>query len=506
MVIIDIFGTLSNMAKFLILIFLLLSPFCTLFAKERELLKINTPSIVGIDNKKFYQTQITKMSQRMIWESNTYEILIAGKPKKALAVKNLELHIKKENGINTLNFSIVDESGRISNNAWAAGIPDRFVMLQARLSLYELFYGKQKLKKSLNKITKKENEKEEVKENKNTPGNDDADDSLTNEIRAILTSAGITTQMSLRPFSMSSSLSDNISFEDALFTINENIKKQKKKSKRASEFTINLKAMRIAIAMAIKSSKDENQKKKAASQDKESEKQNSEDSDIEAQTNKDTFPVSKKFDKGMRARQTRSIFNTAYMNINSTTNYLIGTTNNYNFFGLQYQYRKPLSLKEGHDFVFSGHYFKSIGSKAEEFDVPNVINLYLQYLFAPEWLPFDLFAGVHYENQPFINLPVLNQGLQSGENTLIWSQIGVERVFYIRNKRLITNLSYFKSISAESSFETENITSTKLFAQVEYDITQKYRVGLGGFKTTLNSSKLNIEQNVFMVTLNYTMK
>ncbi|MFG1494719.1 hypothetical protein [Halobacteriovorax sp. ZH4_bin.1] len=496
--------------KLIIPLFILLSYSC--FARERTLLRVSTPAYKGFGNKSdFYSKQTIKLAQKLIWESPEYELAITTginkKVEKNLKIKKLVLHTKKSKSVNSLYFLILNQDNNIVEQAWAAGIPDRFLLLQTRMSLYELFYGKQRIRKALKKLLSKQTKQKSKISSEDSKDLNDLDIELENHLKVLITQAGLETNIKMKPFSLFSSLDDNLSYEDSLIKIEEEIKKQKKKSNRASEFKINLKKIRLDLDIAM-----DRQKEKVA-QNKESKSKNEKEKEDEELRSDDTFAISKssnkepgtKFQKNTRPRRSRSIFDFVYMNKNSNTKYLVETANNYNFMGARYTYRKNMSDTRGDDFVFALHYLKSIGSKAEKYDVPNIINLYVQYLFAPTWLPFDLFGGVHYENQPFINLPEYNKGLKSGENTIAWTQVGIEYIAELWSRKIIFNVSYFQSFFAESSFKTNNMTATKIFGEVQVDITSKYRIGLGGFKTIVTADNFDLTQNTFLLSLNYLL-
>lgn len=480
----------------------------TMGADQVNYLKITKPKISGIENSKFYSEQTLKLAQKAMWLHGKYSPLISDK-KTTLNIAILDLEISKIGNLASINFSIYTNEGNIISKAWATGIEERFILLQVRLTLYELFYGKQQIKEVLNKIQKKELEKNKAENQKeNTANNEDLNE-VERDIYTLIKSAGVNVSLTMKPFSTSSSLTDSIEFEDATLMLQESLDAQKKKSKRADEFKVNLSALRLSINIALKNNQEsKEEKKKKEKVIKEEEEKKSLDEEISAKNSakapEELFNA--KFDKDMRDRNIRHIIDYVYMNKNSETDYLINTKNNFNFTGLRYTYRKNVYDNRGDDYVFSLHYLKSIGSKEEKYNVPAIINGYLQYLFAPKWLPFDLFGGIHFENQPFINLEKYNEGLKSGENQILWYQVGFERVFEVKKKKVILNYSYFKTLFAMNSYDIKNLSGTKQFIEAKMDFYDNYRIGIGGFKEEICGKDFEITQNSFLISLAFIAK
>lgn len=208
----------------------------------------------------------------------------------------------------------------------------------------------------------------------------------------------------------------------------------------------------------------------------------------------------------MRPRETRMIFEYIYMNKSSRSQNLIATENNFNFTGGRLEYRKPLSLDKGHDFVFSGLYLKSIGTQADEFEVPDLLNVYLQYLYDPEWINVDFFGGLHYENQVFVNLERFNQGLAQGENTLYWSQGGIEKVFQVYGRKLILSGSVFSLLAGESSFDLGQaaLGGSKYHIEAVYLWGDGIRFGAAVTKDSVSAGKYSLDQTTSLLSLKYS--
>lgn len=476
-----------------------------ILAADQTYLQVSRPIITGIKNSAFISEQTLKLAQQTIWKNGKFHPLISNQVSNSKSQK-LTLNIDRSKGLTKIDFNIITNEGQIISNAWAAGVEDRFILLQVRLSLYELFYGKQAIKESLNKLQNQVKNPETLAE-KNEAAEANAkeiDTDLDKEIRTLIKAAGVNIDLSMKPFATSTSLSDSISLQDAIELINEKSLEQKKKtSKRADEFKINLNELRMSINIALKSNKQNEKKKENIKLSKEDEDKEINEDPLAILTKKDS-PKEKEaeFNKTERIRASRTIFDLAYMNKNSESEYLITTKNNYNFFGFRYTYRKNMADNAGDDLVLSLHYLKSIGSKAQEYKVPSLINTYAQYLWAPKWLPVDLFAGIHYENQPFINLERLNEGLLAGENKILWWQLGLERIFEIKKRRLYVNLSHFKSLYTTSSFDFEKkFTASKTYAEIQYDVWSKLRLGIGGFTEEISSDFFKLTQNTFLISV-----
>lgn len=211
--------------------------------------------------------------------------------------------------------------------------------------------------------------------------------------------------------------------------------------------------------------------------------------------------------KGKRARANRFLIDYFVMNKNSNSEFLISTSNNFNFMGVRGTYRKNLDSFYGDDFVFSALVLKSVGSKNDEFDVPTLFNLYGQHLYSPWWLPFDILYGLHYENQIFLNLEESNKGIKEGQNHLLWAQFGIERVQQIGRFDIILSYSLFSSLVATSSFNLvdKNISGFKSQAELQVVWDKRFRLGFGFSTDVLSNSKaFKLDQNSSILTFTYS--
>lgn len=487
---------------------------------------------VELVEKQFYVDQINKLTIQMIAKRKGYQLFFTNNP---LTTKNELLNrlvvIVTKAGEDSYHIDIKQNSGKTGKPlrmAWAMNVPKRFLLLQARLSLLESLYGKMVAKEERvllkkNDVAFKEflekREKSEALE-KSSEETDEEKESAKNPVKK--------KSKNKKPgqrtgnydegddiTSPESSLDSTLNFDEALAiqegAIELNSKRFKGSSVSITDKEIEeIEMLQKNVRSSLKSkAEDLNQK------DEKSEKTEKDNSDPSAEA--PAFVLENKakteenpYDKATRPRETRTLLDLVYLNRSLTTSYLIDTTNNFNFIGGRITHRKNLSETSGDDLIFSFMNLKSLGLNEVKYLVPDVRNAHFQYLSAFKYLPFDVLFGLHYENQFFITLPELNEGLKVAENHLIWAQAGIERVFEIKGALWIIQGLFAKNIFSKSNFMTG--TDVKLdatrFSVGSEVIYKKWRVGVQFSKENLTSdtlSDLNIQQSSYFLNLAYAL-
>lgn len=130
------------MIKFLTFFFLISMSTHSFSKGSRKLLHVTEPIFKGIQPNTFYKKQTLKLAQQMLWEHKGYQPVFVDSGVDDLY--RIDLVISRDKNINSLNFEIKDRNDRLVAKAWALDIQKRFLLLQIRLSLHELIFGKMK--------------------------------------------------------------------------------------------------------------------------------------------------------------------------------------------------------------------------------------------------------------------------------------------------------------------------------------------------------------------------
>lgn len=424
--------------------------FCQLTWAEDKLLPLLVKeAVVEGKNKQFYQLQLRKIVLETIRKNGKYEIFLSTTPKnKNGPIYFIESLVSlKDDGQYLIEIKLISgKSQLVIREAWAALVPERFVLLQGRLCLVEVLYGPgmaRKLKQSL------------------MEANPEFSEYLANE-------------------DLASSL-DNKELPSFL--------KNTQGSQSQAKMVKSLTQLKTSIQ------KDLEAQSKEAIDDPSSDE---EPQDSESDQNPSAFvgEVVKKNEttstKGSRPRVSHFLADIVYLNRSLETNYLIRTVNNLNYIGPRFTYRKSLSDYNADEFIFSAMNLRPWKFNETEFDVPDLRNIYAQYLNSSQVLPFDVILGIHYDNQIFINISEFNGGLKISENHLVWTQIGVERTFNLSLFSISFQALYAQNIYSQSNFIKKkdiklDATRYSLGSEILY---KKLRFGLYVSREEINSRSL----------------
>lgn len=172
-----------------------------------------------------------------------------------------------------------------------------------------------------------------------------------------------------------------------------------------------------------------------------------------------------------------------------STYQLIDLVNNFNYLGAKFNYRHPISGTKGDDFEFSLKTLYPL-TKKEDFQIPQVYNAHMIYLSSPDFLPFDFYIGLHYENIFFINQPVLGEGLVLGENKILWVQMGIERILNMFGISIYLQGSFAKNVYSTSDYLANGelkLDATKYEGHIQFVFLQNFRAGIRYMRDVLTS-------------------
>lgn len=485
---------------------------------------------VEITNKSFYVDQINKLTIQTIAKHRGYEPVFANETiMKSKLLNRLIIKINKSKESGFFNVEISQNSGKSGNpirNSWAVNVPERFVLLQTRLSIIESLYGKTLAKEERDYLKKNDISFKEYLDTKEKTAEVEEDSSSD---KGLTDKDIIKKKSKLKKKSDKSSDSgaEEVKGRDLITSLDTNIpyneikelvfkkpedfnqiifKIRKKNLQKEIEEIENLqKAIRTSMAKKISSTKETDAV--AAKSDTENNNAN------QIKNNRD-LPISldstalNPFNKEVRPRKTRNMVELVYLSRILSTTYLLTVYNKFSFTGPRYTYRRNLSEVSGDDLVFSIMNLRAVGVNDVEYSIPDVRNAHVQYLSSLSFLPFDYFLGMHYENQFFVNLAEINQGLKVAENHLVWVQTGIERVFQIKNIQTVFQAFYAKNIFSKSNFlknRDVKLDGTRLSVGAEVS-WRKWSIGMQYAKDLIESNTLSgfkIDQTSYFMNLAY---
>ena len=419
------------------------------------------------EKKSFYQTQLRKISLDTIRRFKKYEIFLSTRPQdpdKPINYLDVQISYKGEFGYLIEVKQISGKSSRVLKESWAGFVPERFVLLQSRINLVEVLYGKGMARK-LQSLLMKENPEFAQAQQANEP----IITSLNNkEIPQYLKNAPLDNSM----------------------------------NEKASK---DLTDLRKDIVKNLGKVTEESRKKDASLNEQKKENATAELTLLtEGEMKKNDNP----FGKGMRPRESSLAVDLVYLNRHLQSQYLLNITNNLNYVGPRMTYRKNLSDTKGDDFVLSVMNLKALKVNKVDFNVPDLRNVHAQFLKTVDFLPFDLLIGAHYDNQIFINLAEYNDGLKMSENHLVWAQFGVERTFNWKLFSLSLQALYAQNFFSKSSFMSDKdikLDASRYSLGAEL-LLRKIRLGVFMSKEEVTSRSLNnfsISQDSFFMNFAY---
>lgn len=452
---------MKNIAILLVLLFSQLT-----FAEEKLLPLLVREAHTEGKRSSFYQTQLRKITLDTIRRYGKYEIYLSTRPqdqKSPIYYLESLVSLKDEDHYLIETKLISGKTQLVMKESWAALVPERFVLLQSRICLMEVLYGAGMARKLKQVLAQANPEFAEFLANEEV----NIANSLENkEIPAYL--------------------------------------KEKKSNEEKEKMLKNISQLKSSINKSL-----ENQIEEVVlnpDDDKEEEdKSNADNAAIVGELIQKTGPENK---KGSRPRISHFLADLVYLNRNLESNYLIRTINNLNYVGPRFTYRKSLSEYSGDEFIFSAMNLRPFKVNKVDFDVPDLRNVYAQYLNATEVLPFDVILGIHYDNQIFINISELNDGLKISENHLVWAQVGVERTFNWSLFSISFQAIYAQNIYSQSNFMKKkdvklDASRYSLGSEILY---KKLRFGLYVSKEEVTSRSLNnfsITQESFFTNFAY---
>lgn len=438
------------------------------FAQETLIPLLIQEALVEGNKKFFFQEQLRKITIDTIRRYKKYEIF--------LSTQTLD----QERPLNYLDVSISDKgdfsylievkqisgkTSRILKESWASYVPERFVLLQSRINLVEVLYGKGMARKLEALLLKQNPDFAEVKEASQRP------------IMSSLNNKEI-------PQFLKNSLTDN--------SVNETASKE-------------LADLRKDIKRNLVKTSEELSNKNPSLSDQKKESPMSEMTNLsEGELKRNDNP----FGKGVRPRESSLAVDLVYLNRHLQSQYLLDITNNLNYAGPRITYRKNLSDSKGDDFVFSVMNLKALKVNKVDFNVPDLRNVHAQFLKTVTFLPFDLLIGAHYDNQIFINLAEYNAGLKMSENHLVWAQFGIERTFNWKLVSLSLQALYAQNFFSKSNFMSDKdikLDASRYSLGAEL-LLKKIRLGFFLSKEEVTSRSLNnfsISQDSFFMNLAY---
>lgn len=454
------------MIKFIFFILLCFSQLS--FAQETLIPLLIQDSYVEGSKRSFYQEQLRKITLDTIRRFKKYEIFLSTRPEgEDRPVNYLDVSIsdKGEFGYLIEVKQISGKSSRILKESWASFVPERFVLLQSRINLVEVLYGKGMARKLQAVLMKQNPEFAQAQEGGDHP----IVSSLNNK--------------ELPPY-LKKSPTDN--------SMNEKASKD-------------LADLRKEIERNLVKTTEEMGNKDTAHKDQKKEEPTGEVTLLsEGEIKKNDNP----FGKGIRPRESSLAVDLVYLNRHLQSQYLLDITNNLNYAGPRITYRKNLSDTKGDDFVFSVMNLKALKVNKVDFNVPDLRNVHAQFLKTVSFLPFDLLIGAHYDNQIFINLAEYDTGLKMSENHLVWAQFGIERTFNWSLFSVSLQALYAQNFFSKSSFMSDKdikLDASRYSLGAEL-LLKKIRLGVFMSKEEVTSRSLNnfsISQDSFFMNFAY---
>lgn len=473
-------------------LFVTLAPICLAESKVKGGIKetkenyliVGTPKLEGF-NDSFIQLQAGKIAVNVLAKSRKYLLMFSAQQVlgKDIQFKRLEMDIIKKGQVFDLKISIVREGDKKSvvKTVSEKAIEKRFLLLQVRKSMYELIFGKGHVEKMKEQL-KKENEKDEK------------------ELSGMI-------KKGVKPKKVATSLAQIISDIKLSKTILKNRKaeyNEELNKKTVAENQLRNFKSNIRTSLQVEREKIERDNTDREFRGKEKDKKSefagtkkdiktNENGNLESKSGKfSSSPLKQNpFNKAKRPRGTRLFAEGIGLTRHSSTDFILtGVENDFFLYGFKGTGRVEIFPGYGDDFVFSFMYLKKQGKG--ELSIPDIKNLHFLYLTTPDFLPVDINMGLHFENQYFVNILKDDaSGKTVFENSFVWIQLGIERVFYIWKLLLIPQAAFAKNVTSESTVgDGLKLDATKLEYGLEIGY-KNYRAGMKFMQDTVTASNLD---------------
>lgn len=441
----------------------------------------------------FYNDQITKLILQIITQKTKYQSVFSNqfitKPK----MNSLQIEVNQNKDLTTSDlkvfYTVLNDKG-LSRETWSVNVPDRFLLLQLRLSITEALVGKKEALREQKNIFKENSDFEKIKkvskdERENAEKKSFADKKIGKKENSDIEKgqgfrSSLDNEEDIEALEQEQKKNEIISHIDK--NNNELLKTSKNLENLRSDISQNLKEINknetLAAETKTKKNKlqsNENKKEEVASE--------SQDSDVGSIESKSVFKngeESNPFNKQTRQFIKNNEIDFSYLNMNVSSRYLLGTNNVFNFFGINYKYTTSLDYSNRNKLMALLSYKKFVNLNKGKVKLPDYKTLGLVYMNEPKFLPFDYSLGLIYENQFFINAAEYNEGFRLSNGQLLWLRGTLERVFNIGQLEIIPKILYGMTIYSKSDFFREgvlNLNGTRIGGEIQLSY-KRARMGI----------------------------
>lgn len=495
------------------------SPSASSIEGPTKLILVMVPKISGNDES--LKHFMSKIAIDVLMRTNQYQLVFSLSEetlKTKLSLYRLDMIVKTKNQTDyDIDFSVIElKNKKVVKKAWAKDIPKRLLLLQTRMSLYELFLGKKFVAENIERIDRENKKKAGPNEKLEAPGADDKDDSKdrkdskkSQEKKNNKNSKDNKDKKDKKK--IKSSLTESEEEEDeALEEIN---RKRRADAEIENELAIK---RRLAQARQLEKFKAEIQEELLKEQEvtdeegmknpnapknrrasrgpmvdydgpipqkivREKDKEVEEDAPVRKEKpakvveenesklpplimgeekkrtalKRDATPVqSSESRPRYRTKASSLLIEYEFMNRIISSTYILTSINNLNYYGPKVTYRREYQ-EVGHDaFSLSLSSLKPRISKndTDAVQIPAIINFDLMYVKSPEYIPLDFIVGFSYERSYFINVVELGAGYQLAKSNFYWLKGGPEFGHKIFFIDYYIQLYYAKMLIGNSDF------------------------------------------------------
>ncbi len=442
------------------------SPTPSPIPEEKLKYLIIVPPVTNLKDRLIIQ-QVVKTEISILMKTNIYKLVFGGQKQiqnANIALYQLDIELTGKKRFYLLLRLLNVKRKKVERIIRKEKIQKRMLLLQLRISLYELLYGKEWLKKNMKRI------RTEFKEDKSKLGAIDlskAKKAMEEKNRKKKLKKKKKKRNRLKKLNNIGIYSDNDSKrkkkkKKKKKKKGKKKKKQKKKKKRGKKGNTTDRDAKSGMDVdqkSISNRQNGEEDKNKGDKDKDSSIKDESDKKKKSATDGPQDNQGLSFKRGERAelelktnKGFRYVFwgDLSYMDqgVSSKDTIEVENVNKYVITGAQADIYPTANTED---------YFEinlSVGTpvKKNSFELPTYQSISVQYVLPPPEINFDLIFGTKYDVFHFINLDQIGSGLKVGSTKLFWLRAGVQKKYFLFQRDIWCRFYVAKSFISLTSY------------------------------------------------------